>query len=533
MSARIVEIEDLQEENDTLRALLAERERDIQSRDRNIADRDDAIAARDEQLLQLARALKLTQEELDYLRKRFFGRKSEKHAPGPTLFDGLAAPETPPPPPAPDDEASLLSERERKQAKRRAPRRRPLPPDLPRIVIEYVLDEAERCCPDCTEPFRRIGEERSEDLEYEPAKFTVRVHVRGKYACPRHPEHGVRTPPAPPRAVPGSYAGPGLLAAVLVGKYDDHLPLYRQAEIFRRSGVDLARSTLCDWVGGATGLLAPVADAIRRSVLAGDLVQADETPVLLQDGPEGRPKDAYFWTYRSPLTREVFFDFRTGRGREGPLEALGDFRGTLQVDGYAGYDEVARRNALVVAACMAHARRKFHEALDSAPHEASLALVLFRRLYRVEERARDVPLEERARLRREESAPRMADLRGLIEKLAADAPPASRLGKACAYTLSEWERLLVFLGDPRVEIDNNAVERHIRSIAVGRNNWLFCGSVDGGRGAAIAYTLIESAKAAGVEPFAYLRDILQRLPGLPVERAAEFTPRAWAASRPR
>ena len=341
------------------------------------------------------------------------------------------------------------------------------------------------------------------------------------------------TPPAPPRPIPGSYAGPGLLAQVLVSKYDDHLPLYRQAEIYRRGGVDLARSTLCDWVGGATALLEPVASAIRRSVLSQGYVQADETPVTVQDGPEGRPKKAYFWAYRGGESREVFFDFRTGRGREGPSEILAGFRGTLQVDGYPGYDESARNNDLTVAGCMAHARRKFHEALDSAPREASLALVLFRRLYKVEEEARDLSLEERARLRQEKSVALMADLKAAVERFAAEATPGSRIGKACTYAINQWPFLEVFLTDPRVEIDNNSIERHLRSVAVGRNNWLFCGNEEGGRRAATAYTIIESCKAAGVEPLAYLTDVLTRLPGLPPERAAEFTPRAWAASRPR
>lgn len=529
MSARVVEIEDLREENAVLRAALAEREKEVASLDAIIADRDETLAARDAALEELIRTLRLTQEERDYFRRRLFGKTSEKLPTGPTLFDGQEAP-----PPAPDDEESTRSPRERKQAERRKPTgRKPLPDTLPRVRIEHPLSEEDRLCPDCGEPRECIGEDTSEVLEYVPARWLVHVHARGRYVCRRHPDQGVLTPLAAPRPIPGSYAGPSLLAHVLVSKFDDHLPLYRQAEIFRRSGVDLARSTLCDWVGGVMPLLDPVAQTIRRSVLVQSHVQADETPLTVQEGPEGRPKEAYLWAYRGGGTREVFFDFRMGRGREGPSDVLKEFHGTLQTDAYPGYDEIVLRNHLVAAGCMAHARRKFFEALESSPREAGLVLVLFRRLYKIEERAQGLSLEEVARLRTVESVPAMADLRTTIEKLAAETTPASRLGKACSYAINQWSALSVFLDDPRVAIDNNAIERHIRSVAVGRNNWLFCGNEAGGRRAAMAYTLIESCKAAGVEPFAYLTDVLTRLPGLPAERAAEFTPRAWAAARPR
>jgi transposase len=527
MSARVTEIEDLREEVEVLRAAL---ERETAARDEVIAGRDEVIAARDEALKALATKLRLTQEERDYYLRRLFGKKSEKIPAGPTLFDGAADP----PVPAPDDEESTQSPRERKQAeRRRSTGRKPLPASLPRVRVEHPLPEEDRLCSDCGEPRQCIGEDTSEELEFQPARWVVRVHARGRYVCPRHPDQGVLTPLAAPRPIPGSYAGPSLLAHVLVSKFDDHLPLYRQAEIFRRSGVDLARSTLCDWVGGATKMLEPVAEAIRRSVLAQTFVQADETPLTVQDGPEGRPKEAYLWAYRGGGSKEVFFDFRMGRGREGPSDVLKDFRGTLQTDAYPGYNEIVLRNRLVAAGCMAHARRKFYEALESSPREAGLVLVLIRRLYKIEERAQGLPLEEVARLRREESSPVMDDLKTTIEKLAAETTPATRLGKACSYALNQWTALCVFLDDPRVAIDNNAIERHIRSVAVGRNNWLFCGNEEGGRRSALAYTLVESCKAAGVEPFAYLTDVLTRLPGLPAERAAEFTPRAWAAARPR
>ena len=517
MTVRVAEIEDLREEVAHLRAALAVK--------------DETIAARDEALTALAKELRFTKEEVEYLKRRFFGKSSEKTPPGPTLFDAIAVDE-PPKETAPDDEQSVLSEREQKQAKKKPTGRKPLPEHFPRNRIEHPLPEVERACSACGEERVRIGEETSEVLRFVPARYEVDVHVRGKYAC-RCGEGGVVTPTVAPRPIPGSYAGASLLAHVIVSKYDDHLPLYRQAEIFRRAGLDLARSTLCDWIGGSMPLLGAVAGEVRRSVLAEPYVQADEIPVLVQDGPEGRPKEAYLWTYRGGGTGEVFFDFRPGRSRDGPSEVLAHFHGTLQVDGYAGYDEIIERNRLVALGCIAHARRKFHEAFDSSPKEAALALVLFRRLYKIEERAVELAPGERLALRTAETIPALAELKAFVEQIAPNTPPASRLGKACHYAIAQWPRLERFATSGTWAIDNNAVERAVRGVAVGRANWLFCGNAEGGRRAAVMYTLIESCKAARVEPFAYLTDLFERLPSAKNSQIADFTPRGWAAARAR
>jgi len=524
MSVRVADADLLREEVEELRAALAER-------DAAIAAKDETIAARDEALAAMAKELRFTKEEVEYLKRRFFGRSSEKTAPGATLFDGIAA-DAPPKETAPDDEESVLTEREKKQARKKPTGRKPLPEHFPRTRIEHPLPEAERACSACGAERVKIGEETSEVLRFVPARYEVDVHVRGKYAC-RCGEGGVVTPPVAPRAIPGGYAGPSLLAHVIVSKYDDHLPLYRQAEIFRRAGLDLARSTLCGWIGGVMPLLEPVALEIRRAVLAQSYVQADETPVLVQEGPEGRPKEAYFWLYRGGATGEVFFDFRMGRSRDGPSEVLRDFKGALQVDGYAGYDEIVEKNRLVALGCHAHARRKFHEAFDSSPKEASLALVLWRRLYKIEERAAAMNAEQRLALRQAESVPALADLKALIDRLAPQAPPAGRLGKACSYAQNQWPRLERFATNGAWSIDNNAVERNVRGVAVGRANWIACGNAEGGRRAAVMYTLVESCKAARVEPFAYLTDLFERLPCAPASTIADFTPRGWAAARAR
>jgi transposase len=531
MRVGVAEAELLREENAELRAALAQRDAAIAAKDADLAKKDETIAARDEALARMAKKLRLTAEERDYLKRRFFGRTSETFLEGPALFEGLGAPEPmPPAQTAPDDEGSTLSEREKKQSKSRPAGRRRPPEHLPRVRIEHPLDESQKHCGACGSERVRIGEETSETVEYVPARYEAHVHVRGKYAC-RCGEGGVVTPPAPPRPIPGSYASPSLLAKTLAAKYVDHLPLYRQAEIFRREGFDLARSTLCDWVGGVMPLLEPVALEIRRSVLSGGYVQADETPLTVQEGREGRPKEAYLWAYRSPATGEIAFDFRMGRGREGPSEVLAGFRGTLQTDAYAGYDEAVRDNALVAVGCWAHARRKHYEALESSPKEAALVLVAIRRLYKIEERLAGLADEERLRVRTAETRPALAEIKELVEAFAKDVTPSSRLGKACSYTLSQWKELTAFADDPRVAVDNNGVERHMKAVATGRKNWLFAGNEAGGRRAAVMYSLVESCRAVGVEPFAYLADLLTRLPAARQSGIASFTPRNWAAAR--
>ena len=536
MTSHVADAELLREENAGLRAVLADRDGVLAQKDQSlaaqvvvVAERDQTIAALEDALATIGKELRLSKDEIEYLRRRLFGRSSEKLLEGPTLFDGLADPE-PQKETAPDDEASTLSARETKPRKKPTGRK-PIPAQYPRNRIEIELPQDERQCGGCGSELVRIGEETTEIVNYVPATFNVDVHVRGKYAC-RCGEGGVVTPPlplVPPSPIPGSYAGPSLIAQVLVAKFDDHLPLYRQAEIFRRCGFDIARSTLCDWIGGTMPLLGPVVIEMARQIVAGTHAQADESPVQVAEGEKRRHKQAYFWAYRGG--GQVVFDFRLGRGGDGPSQFLKDFRGTLQTDAYVGYDAVIHENKLIAMGCVAHMRRKFHESLESSPNEAALVLVMIRRLYKIEEKAAALSNADRLRMRTEETKPQWDKLRLLIERLASSAVPSGRLGKACFYALAQWTRLSVFLSDGAVEIDNNSIERNMRGVAVGRRNWLFCGSEEGGRRAAVIYSLIESCKAAGVEPFTYLTDLLTRLPSAKISEIASFTPRAWAAAR--
>lgn len=523
-------------------AAFSARSAAIKERDEVVGERDavrvahaESLASRDDVIADLARRLRLTSEEVEYLRKRIFGRKSEKFPQqGPTLFD-LTVPETeteePPLSVSPDDEGSTLTDRERKKAAPRKQRgRRPLPADLPRVRVDVPLPDDERQCNACGNERTRIGEDVSETLHYNPAHYEVRQIVRGRFAC-RCGEGGVAQPGAPERPIPRSYAGASVIADLLVAKFADHLPLHRKARIMQRSGLDVSRSTLCDWIGGAALLLVNITDAIRAEVLATCYLQADETPVLVQSGAGGRPKQGQFFAYRDVASDLIFYDFRMSRSRDGPSEVLARFSGTLQIDGYAGYEEVIRDRALIVLHCIAHARRKFHEALDSAPEEAAMVMVLYHRLYRIEAAARGMDPGERKELRRRRARPVLAELARMLRRLRAIASPGSRLGKAITYMLTRWKRMTRYLRDGRYEIDSNSIERAMRGIAMGRRAWLFCGNEKGGQRAAIIYTLIENCRRAGVEPFEYLRDVLERLPTTPVSKVAELTPHRWAAAQ--
>jgi len=535
--------------------LTAERDAALSERDAANAQRDAAltefleeVAARDEQLADFARRLRMTQEEVEYLRKRIFGRRSEKLPYGPTLFDldGSQGDETPPVTGSPDDEGSTLTDRERKKSAPRRRGRKPLPEDLPRVRVEVPLADDERDCNACGKGRVRIGEDVSETLHYKPAHYEVRQIVRGRYACSCG-DGGVVQPEAPARPIPGSYAGASVIADALVSKFADHLPLHRKAVILRRSGLDIARSTLCDWIAGAVRLLVHICDAIRVAVLASAYIQADETPVLVQSGAGGRPKKGQFFAYREVVGDQIFYDFRMSRSRDGPSDVLAEFSGTLQVDCYAGYEEVIAKRDLIVLHCVAHARRKFHETIESAPHEAAMVLVLFRRLYRIEAAAREKTPQERKEIRRVRSRPVLAQLARMLRRLRTTTSPGTRLGKAIAYMLGtrrthkerlkgterckRWKRMTRFLLDGSYEIDSNSIERAMRGIAMGRRAWLFCGNEKGGQRAAVVYTLIENCRRAGVEPFAYLRDVLERLPTTPISQVAELTPQRWAAAQ--
>ena len=469
-------------------------------------------------------------QRIEHLTKMLFARKSEriadaKHPLLPFPGDEPAPPLPPHVDEAPDDECEEVGYKRKKRGATRISK------DLPREVRTIVLPESERLCPCCNEPMHKIGEECSERLDYMPAILKVIETRREKYACKKHEESGVLTPPPPLHPIEKGMATAGLLSQVLVAKYKDHLPLYRQSCIFARHGAEIAESTLCDWVKDAAGMLQPIVAAMKLSVLASHVVQSDDTgiTVLDKDAANGS-RHSFLWTYVGDRD-EVVFDFTIGRGRDGPRNFLGDFRGRLQVDAYAGYDAVLKQNRIVDVGCWAHARRRFFKALEGDQANAAAAIAMIRRLYEVEHEATEHGLdaEGRRELRQRVSKVVLDELKPWLNALRPHVLPKSPMGDAIGYALRQWDPLTRFLEDGRLAIDNNRAERQMRTIAVGRKNWMFAGSAEGGRRAAIIYSIVCTCSLMGIEPWAYLKDALQQI----AEGAAPatLTPRLWSAAR--
>jgi transposase len=406
--------------------------------------------------------------------------------------------------------------------------RQALPAGLPRIDRHHEV-EATHCA--CGRALQRIGQEVSEQLDCVPAQFFVLRHIRGKYACACC--QTIQAAPMPAQMIDKGIPAPGLLAQVVVAKHDDHLPLYRQTEIYARSGVHIARSSMAQWIGICGVRLTPLADALKDFILGHDVLHADETPVKLLAPGKGKTSRAYVWVYRTTnfvARRAVLYDFSTGRGGENARRVLHGFGGTLVSDDFSGYHAL-QSQGVTAALCMAHARRKLFEAHQfNGSQIAGHAVALIAKLYEVEQEAREVQPEAR-RLWRQQHAKPVAEalhawLSGQRRKLA----KADVTARAIDYSLSNWRGLTHYLDDGQVPIDNNAAENAVRPLAVGRKNWLFVGSQQAGERAAVVLSLIESAKLNGHDPWAYLKDVFERLPTLKQRDMAQLLPHNWRPS---
>lgn len=412
-------------------------------------------------------------------------------------------------------------------APKQQPIRRPLPEHLAREEITHTVSCT---CPACGGELRRLGEDVSEILEQVPARFKVIRHVRPKMSCVRC--QTIVQAPAPARAIERGVAGPGLLAHVLVSKYCDHLPLYRQAQIYAREGVDLDRSTLADWVGAISALLTPLLEALAGHVMSAATLHADDTPVPVLAPGTGKTKTGRLWTYvrdERPWAGKgppgVLFRYSPDRKGEHPRAHLRRFSGVLQADGYAGFDQLYQPGRLVEAACWAHVRRKFFDIHAAAASPiAAEALERIGALYAIETDIRGQAPEQRCALRQARAGPLLDELHAWLSANLTKLSKKSELAVAIRYALSRWRALLCYRDDGRVEIDNNAAERALRTVALGRKNYLFAGADSGGERAAAIYSLIGTAKLNELDPQAYLRFVLERIAEHPINRIDELLP---------
>ncbi len=411
--------------------------------------------------------------------------------------------------------------------------RQQLPKSLERRRVVYDLPAGERQCPQCQSELRHIGEEISERLEYVPASLHVIAEACQKYACTKGCT--VVTAAKPPAPIEKGLAGPGLLAHVAVSKYGDHLPLHRQESIFARQDVELSRKTMCDWMRECADLVSPLVDLMKKRALRSKVVQTDDTPVPVLDADLPHTRTGRIWTYVGDANHPyTVYDYTPNRSRAGPDEFLKDFHGYLQADAYSGYDEIYKDAARGVTevACMAHVRRRYFEAQSSDIMRSMVMLAYIHLLYDVEREAREGKLdaEQRHALRQARSLPILADIKAYLERERAQVLPKSPIGQAIAYTLSNWDALVRYCQDGDLEIDNNGAERSLRGIAVGRRNWTFFGSDNGGHTAAVLTSLIATCKRHHIDPFAYLRDVFERIAAHPKNRLEELLPDRWAAA---
>lgn len=458
--------------------------------------------------------LSLAQEQIAWLKRRLFGRSSEQSpAPHPDqgrLFNEaevLAAT-------AAAESVAIPAHTRTKRGRKR------LAAELPRIDVLHDLPESEKVCAKDGTALVQIGEETSEQLDYQPAKLRVLKHIRPKYACPCCATGAVKTAPVPVQLLPKSLATPSLLAQIVTAKYVDGLPLHRQEAQFARLGVGLGRATMANWlIKLGTEHVVPLINLMNEQLLTAPLVHCDETSLQVLKSDKAPTADHWIWVRAAgpPGRRLVLFDYDPSRGGAVPLRLLQGFKGLLLTDGYEPYNAVAATLGIVHAGCWAHARRYFDEARRAQPKpdgsdRARVALELIGRLYQIERSIKDATAEVRLKVRAEHSAPIVAQLRAWLEAMAPAVLPQSLLGKAIRYTLGQWPKLVRFLEHAELPLDNNRLENAIRPFVIGRKGWLFADTQAGARASANLYSLVETAKANGLEPHAYLTQLFTALP---------------------
>ncbi len=478
---------------------------------REAGKKDQQIESKDKQIESKDQRIKLLEEMLRLQRQKQFGASSEKDGGGQgQLFneaeDDVAADES-------SEETVTVPAHTRKKKKRVS-----IPADLPREDVIHDVPESEKICPHDGTELKHIGDETSEQLDIVPATIKVLRHVCRKYACPCCEQH-IITAKKPAQPIAKSIASPGLLAYVTVSKYVDALPLYRQIAIFKRIGIELDRTTLANWMIKMGVLVQPLINRLQDICGEQRILHMDETPlqVLNEPGKTAQSK-SYMWLTATShaSTPIVLYHYSAGRGGDTPKELLSDFSGALMVDGYEGYNPVCVENKLTRLGCWAHARRKFIDAQRQQPKgktgKADMALGLIQKLYAIEKISKNKSSNERFSIRQQQSKPIIEKLRQWLEKSQQNTPPKNTLGKALTYLDNQWPRLIAYIDDGCWPIDNNRAENSIRPFVIGRKNWLFANSQAGARASANLYSLIETAKANDLEPYAYLKKVYAQLP---------------------
>lgn len=489
-----------------------------------IATLESKLSAQAQQIQQLLQQITVLttqnaslQKQLDTLLRTLYGVKSERKK------------ET-----AHQDCTTLKkSNTEQKEtSEKKKPSRNPLPDNLPREKIIYDLTEAERACKQCGTRCHCIGKEITEQLEYIPGRLFVKQHIRYKYGCKLG--CSLKIPPLPAQPIEKGITGAGLLADVLISKYQDAMPLYRQALRFKRHHVVIAESTLCDWVAASATLLAPLVALMKKQLVQTKKLHSDDTPVPVLS--KGKTKQGRLWVYVADGSHQqamTVYDYTPTRSQSGPVNFLKEFRGYLQADAYSGYDILYRTNAIIEVGCLAHARRKFFEVSVStkADNVADEALSLIGKIYTIEKQIKHFGHQKRYYYRKQYSKPLYHALHRWLVQKQKTVIPSTPIAKAINYALNHWRALQNVLADGCLEVDNNTAERAIKPVVIGRKNYLFAGSDEGGKRAAIIYSLIETCKQNEINSFDYLRDVLTRLPSQLANKLDELLPYNWKTTQ--
>jgi len=484
---------------------------------KKIADKDDIIDAQEKSLLSKEKRIRILEEYILSLQQKQFGSSSEKQEviQSELVFteaEGNAEAEAPEQVDAFSDEPVIVAEHTRKK------KRTSIPADLPRLEIIHDLPADQKRCPHDGMDLKQIGFESHEQLDIIPAKIQVLQHKRLKYACPCCEKHIV-TASKPAQPIEKSIASPGLLAHIAIQKYADALPLYRQGAIFKRIGVELDTTTLANWIIRCGTLVQPLINLLHEKILEQSILHADETRVQVLNEVDKAPQsNSYMWVLRSaqPHCAAVLYRYEPTRSGKAAAELLRDYRGALMVDGYPGYNAVCEQQSITRLGCWAHARRKFIDAQKiqkaGKTGKADQAIVFIQQLYGIEKAIKDKTREEKYQLRQAQALPVLQKIKAWLDKSVSHAPPQSLIGKALYYLHEQWPKLIRYVESGDYPIDNNAAENAIRPFVIGRKNWLFSASPKGAMASANLYSVIETAKANGLDPYTYLRKIFTELP---------------------